>query len=168
MNCTEFFRLYSDIRDRAPVEHRLVRRWEQHRRRCSECARRLEVMERGVEALRISPEISPSEEFGAALNRRLRSEVSVGDPITPTHAGIAVAFLLAAAVGLFAYEGLSRPPVTEPPIATRSPESAALTPSDDSVPPPDMVDVTLPPFAHSTLKFHSSQEPLGTFADFPR
>jgi hypothetical protein len=125
-------------------------------------------MERGIRALRVSPEISPSQDFGAALRRRLRSEVSVGDPIAPTNAGIAAAFLLAAAVGLFVYEGLTHPPTAEPPIASRAIESTALAPPDDSIQPPDFVDVTLPPFAHSSLEFHSSQQPLGSFAVFPR
>ncbi|MEE8117583.1 MAG: hypothetical protein V3T28_10770 [Gemmatimonadales bacterium] len=166
MNCSEFLKRYSEVHDGWLRDARLVRRLEVHRRNCRGCSRWVELWERGVAALRQSPRIEPSPGFRAGLRQRLQSEVAIGDPIAPTHAGLAAAFLLAAALGLFLIEGLTHPEA-EPVVAARA-QPAAFPDSLDVVPEPVPVDVTIPAFGRSTLEFHSSQAPLGTLLVFSR
>lgn len=95
--------------------------------------------------------------------------MALGDPVRPTNAGLAAAFLLAAAVGMFVYEGvahweqdvaLAAEPTDPPAEAARF----ATTPPA----PPETVDVTLPAFAHTTLELHSAHAPLGVVTAFGR
>lgn len=165
MNCSEFLQRYPECHDGGLRDGRLLRRLETHRRRCRRCAHWAESLERGIRLLRDAQEISPSAAFRSGLNKRLRSEVAIGDPITPTNAGLAAALLLAAAVGLFVFEGFTTPAAVEPQAAARLAEPA-FPDSVDTVPATDVVDVTIPAFARTTLQFHSSQAPLGTQAVF--
>lgn len=167
MTCSEFLEHLSEFRDRTLTDQRLVRRLGLHMRRCSRCRRRYEALEEGLGALRALGPVSPSGAFRSGLRRRLAAEISLGDPVRPTNAGLTAAFLLAAAVGLFVYQGLARP---EADVAV-TPEPAAPDRGAERIatPPPavpETVDVTLPAFAHTSLQFHSHHAPLGSFVTF--
>ena len=156
MNCHEFLDVYSDYADGLLDDRRLLRRVDAHRAHCPRCARHAETLERGLEILRVG-DVSPSPRFRGRLNRRLLAEISIGDPVVPTSAGLAAAFLFAAGISLFLFEGLKRPPEQELVAARLAP---AL---DDTLPlPAPDLDVTLPAFTDSKLEFTSSQVPLGT------
>ncbi len=121
-------------------------------------------MDHGLAALRGTEGVAPSSGFRAELDRRLRADVATQDAVMPAHAGLAATFLVAAAVALLLYEGLSHADSAGPvaPLAA-SPFRAP--------PPPDqplLIDVTLPAFTRSDLTFTSSQTSLGSFAAFGR
>ncbi len=154
MNCQNFLQLYSEYADGRLTDPRAVAHVHEHLGRCARCAHHVESLERGLDALR-SGDVSPSPTFRSRLSRRLRAEVAVGDPIIPTSAGLAAAFLVATGVGLFLYETNTRAAEETPPAARLAPVAF------DTFPPPvEAIDVTLPPFTNSTLQFLSSQEPL--------
>jgi hypothetical protein len=121
-------------------------------------------MDRGLAALRGTEGVAPSSGFRAELDRRLLADVAMQDAVMPAHAGLAATFLVAAAVGLLLYEGLSRPESAEPEPSLAA--SLFRAPPPPGQPP--LIDVTLPAFAHSDLTFTSSQTPLGSFAAFGR
>lgn len=154
MNCQDFLQLYCEYADGRLTDPRAVAHVHEHLGRCARCAHHVESLERGLDVLR-SGDVSPSPTFRSRLSRRLRAEVAVGDPIVPTSAGLAAALLLATGLGLFLYE--ANTPATE-----EIPPAARLAPvAFDTFPPPlEEFDVTLPPFANSTLQFLSSQEPF--------
>lgn len=160
MDCGEFLRGLSDLRDGLLRDGTLVARYETHRRECPRCARLLVALDIGLSTLRDRDEPQPSAVFRVALERRLRAEVAIGDPVMPTHAGLAAAFLMTAAVGLLLYQGLARrgpaPLVATPAASQTFPDPAPLLPV--------LQDVTLPAFVHSDLEYHGQQDPLGTFA----
>ena len=156
MNCQDFLQLYSEYSDGRLTDPRAVAYVHEHLEQCVRCAHHVDSLEQGLDVLRAG-DVSPSTTFRSRLSRRLRAEVAIGDPIVPTSAGLAAALLLATGLGLFLYEANS--PATE-----ESPPSAAarLAPVafDTLQPPLEEIDVTLPPFTHSTLQFLSSPEPL--------
>jgi hypothetical protein len=77
----------------------------------------------------------------------------------PTHAGLAAAFLMVAAVGLLFYEGVARRGPAGP---AASPAAATFPEPVPTLPP--LQDVTLPAFANTKLEYHGQQQPLGAFA----
>jgi hypothetical protein len=164
MTCAEFLRHYSDYRDGLVSDGLLRRDLEAHLLACRRCGRLLMVMDRGLAALRGTRDVGPSPGFRAELDRRLRADVAMQDAVMPAHAGLAATFLVAAAVGLLLYEGLSHPESAEPaPALAASPFRAP--------PPPDQplfIDVTLPAFTHTDFTFTSNQTSLGSFAGFGR
>jgi hypothetical protein len=117
-------------------------------------------MNRGLALLQhTAEEVEPSPGFRQRLSQRLGAEVAIGDPLVPTHAGLAAALLVATALGLIIYEGLTRrADASQPPVAT-GPAPAFQ---------PALSNVTLPAFAHSTLEFHGSQAPFGSYTLFVR
>lgn len=160
MDCREFLRGLSDFRDDLVRDHAALDRFEAHRLACPRCARLVAALDVGLSTLREPDEGGPSDTFRASLHRRLRAEVALGDPLMPTHAGLAAGLLMAAAVGLLLYEGLGRRATDE--LAAR-PAAVSTFPESTRVPPP-LQDVTLPAFTHSEFEYHGQQEPLGTFA----
>lgn len=167
VNCTEFQKLHSELRDGRRVDRGVERRLEHHRRHCQQCERRIELTDRALDAWRDVDVIAPSPGFSQRLRRRLLAEVSIGDPVVPTHAGLAAAFLLAAAVGVFLFEGL-RGPAEEPAAVAALDELPGFADSTVDVPPSELADVTIPPFSPNRFEFSSSQEPLGTNVVFAR
>lgn len=167
MDCADYLLHLSDFRDGRLTDRRTLRRLQVHLRGCPRCRRHLEALEHGLGALQSLEAVAPSDEFRTGLRQRLAQEVSLGDPVRPTNTGLAAAFLLAAAVGLFVYEGMARAEgevalAAEPPAESAGPAfSAPAT-------PPDTLDVTLPAFSHTTLEFHSAHAPLGAFAALGR
>jgi hypothetical protein len=162
MNCGEFLRGLSDFRDGLVRDPQVVLRFETHRQGCPHCSQLLTALDQGLDALREGDDLVFSTGFRDSLDERLRAEVAIGDPVMPTHAGLAAAFLLVAALGLIFYEGVSRgnapmaraePPV-EPAVAFPAPAPRL----------PVLQDVTLPPFVNSELEYSGQQSPLGTFA----
>lgn len=167
MDCSDYLLHLSDFRDGRLTDRRVMRRLQVHLRGCARCRRHLEALEHGLGELQALDIVAPSEDFRTGLHRRLAAEVSLGDPVRPTNTGLAAAFLLAAAVGLFVYEGMAR--------AEHDVALAADLPADAGGPvfpvpaqPVDTVDVTLPAFSHTTLEFHSAHAPLGGFAALGR
>lgn len=155
MYCADFLDTYSAYRDGTLRDSALRQAVEAHLGECLRCRRLAQAMTRGLALLQHSTEdVEPSADFRIRLDRRLRSEVALGDPVVPTHAGLAAALLLAAALGLLVVEALGRggaPVVAQQPARTFEP---ALT------------NVTLPAFAHSTLEFHGVHAPLGSYVLF--
>jgi hypothetical protein len=160
MTCVEFLRHYSDYRDGLVRDPVLRGTLEAHLLACRRCGRLLTLMDNGLAALRRTANVTPSPHFRAELDRRLRAESAMQDAVMPAHAGLAATFLVAAAVGLLLYEGLSNADAagTTPTLAT-SPFRAPPPPNQ-----PPFIDVTLPAFTHSDLVFTSNQAALGSFA----
>lgn len=159
MTCADFLQHYSDFRDGLVRDSALRDGLERHRRECVRCGRLVVVLDRGLAALRATHDLAPSRRFRNELQQRLRAELAIGDPVMPTHAGLAAAFLVAAAVGLMLYEGLSRPEREVAEVAASARRAEPLT-----IAQPVFLDVTLPPFTRSSFTLTSSQFPLGTFA----
>ena len=159
LTCQAFLDAYAEYRDgslRSPVQRA---RMEAHLGHCLRCRRLARAMAQGLAVLHQTvEEVEPSAQFQARLQERLRAEVVIGDPLIPTHAGLAAAFLLATALGLLLYEGLSRRASAEPPMAT------VETPVFE----PAFSNLTLPAFTHSTLEFHGAHAPLGSYTRFER
>ena len=172
MTCSDYLDHLSDFRDGTLTDRRAQRRLHQHLRHCSRCRRHCEVLDEGLDALRELAAVNPSPTFRVGLRERLSAEVSLGDPLRPTNAGLAAAFLLAAAVGLFVYEGVAHRKGAlaidaEPPAQRAAPLDLTV----DSAPAPapiETVDLTLPAFGHAPLEFHSAHAPLGGFAALGR
>jgi len=163
MTCAEFLRHYSDYRDGQVSDGLLRGRLKAHLLACHRCGRLLAVMDCGLAALRGGEGVVPSSGFRAELDRRLRADMAMPDAVMPAHAGLAATFLVAAAVGLLLYEGLSHP--------DSAGSASSLAASPFRTPPPrnqPLIDVTLPAFTHSDLTFTSSQTSLGSFAAFGR
>jgi hypothetical protein len=166
MNCAEFLQMHAEARDGQVRDPAVLAELEDHLERCRRCGRLAEMITEGLLALQ-TEDIAPTGRFRKTLDQRLRAEVALGDPIMPTHAGLAAALLMASAVGLLLYQAFSRTPAK---VATAQPAPAVTAPfapdhgSQRSV----LVDVTLPAFTHSQLEFHSSQTPLGSFAALGR
>lgn len=169
MTCSDFLELLSPYRDGLLSDRRVMRRLEQHLRTCVRCQRHARALDQGLGALRGANPIGPSAAFQVGLRQRLAAEVSLGDPVRPTNAGFAAAFLLAAAVGLFVYEGIARP-ATDVAVAATPPGDSGAPAGLDARPATraDTFDVTLPPFAQTTLEFHSAHAPLGVVAALGR
>jgi hypothetical protein len=162
MTCVEFLRHYSDYRDDLIRDAVLRGDLEAHLLACRRCGRLLAAMDHGLAALRRAPDVAPSPGFRTELSRRLRSESALQDAVMPAHAGLAATFLVAAAVGLLLFEGLSHRAArgTAPTLAT-SPFRAPPPPNQ-----PRFIDVTLPAFTNSDFVFASGQTPLGSLAAF--
>jgi predicted anti-sigma-YlaC factor YlaD len=159
LTCAEFLDAYADYREGVLSDGTIVRAVERHLGECLKCRRLTETMTRGLALLQhTARDVEPSPAFRQRLSQRLRAEVAVGDPLMPTHAGLAAALLIATALGLLVYEGLTRR-VDAAPLANH-----ATAPTFE----PALSDVTLPAFAHSTLEFHGSQAPLGSYTLFQR
>jgi len=134
-------------------------RIEAHLGECLRCRRLVRAMTRGLALLHETvEEVELSPGFQARLQERIRAEVVIGDPLVPTHAGLAAALLVATALGLLVYEGLGRRASTEPAVAV------AEAPTFE----PALSNVTLPAFTHSTLEFHGAHAPLGSYTLFAR
>jgi anti-sigma factor RsiW len=155
MQCSEFLEVYSDYRDGTIPDPDVRAAVEAHLCECLRCRRLARAMTRGLALLHLTAEeVEPSAEFRTRLECRLRAQVTVGDPVIPTHAGLAAALLLAAALGLLVVEGLGR---SDPPLV-----AGQSQPSFEAA----LANVTLPAFAHSTLEFHGVHAPLGSYALF--
>ena len=159
LTCPAFLDAYAEYRDGTMRDPEQRARIEAHLGECLRCRRLAQVMTRGLALLHHTiEEVEPSPHFQARLRERLRAEVVIGDPLVPTHAGLAAAFLLATALGLLVYEGLLRRASAERPVA------AVTAPAFE----PTFSNVTLPAFTHSTLEFHGAHAPLGSFTLFAR
>lgn len=171
MHCSDYLDHLSDFRDGTLTDRKAQRRLQLHLRHCSRCRRHADALDEGLDALRELTAVRPSEAFRDGLRQRLAAEVSLGDPVRPTNAGLAAAFLLAAAIGLFVYEGVAQHQgavAADPPVEplARSQLSHDTAPARAPTPAPapvETVDLTLPAFGHAPLDFHSAHEPLGGF-----
>jgi hypothetical protein len=164
MTCAEFLRHYSDYRDGLVRDGLLHGDLKAHLKACRRCGRLIAIMDSGLAAVRGTQNVAPSSGFRAELDRRLGAERAMQDAVMPAHAGLAATFLVAAAVGLLLYEGLSHPdPADTAPTLATSPFRAPSPPDR-----PLFIDVTLPAFTHSDFTFTSSQTPLGSFAALAR
>jgi predicted anti-sigma-YlaC factor YlaD len=157
MTCAAFLDAFGEYREgalRDPAQQAAV---EAHVRCCLRCRRLSQAMSRGLAMLhQAAPEVEPSAGFEARLRERLRAEVVIGDPLVPTHAGLAATLLVATALGLLLYEGLGRSgSAAQPAVAASAP-----------VFEPALSNLTLPSFSHSTLEFHGVHAPLGSYALF--
>lgn len=156
MTCSDFLDLYADFRDGALTDPALRTAVEQHFGACLRCRRLAKTLTRGLAVLHEhTEELEPSAGFRTALTERLRAEAAIGSPVAATHAGVAASLLLVAALGLLVVEGALPRDGASPPAAPAA-FQARLT------------DVTLPAFAHSTLEFHGTQAPLGSYVLFVR
>ena len=170
MKCSDYLNYLSDFRDGTLTDRKAQRRLQLHLRHCPRCRRHCDALDEGLDALRELTSVNPSVDFRDGLRQRLAAEVSLGDPVRPTNAGLAAAFLLAAAIGLFVYEGVAQREgalavAAEPPVEPVTPTGLPI----DSAPVPiETVDLTLPAFGHAPLEFHSAHAPLGGFAALGR
>lgn len=161
LTCAEFLDSYADYRDERSGNDELDRAVEAHLGECLRCRRLAQTLTRGLAMLHHTlEEVEPSDGFRAQLAGRLRAEVAIGDPLMPTHAGLAAALLVATALGLVVVEGVIRG--GDP---ARQPVAAAPAPAPFQ---PAISNVTLPAFAHSTLEFHGVHAPLGSYVQFGR
>ena len=165
MNCDEFQSLYAERSDiRAPDPGGRLR-LDRHRQTCRDCARFADALDLGIETLRglEAPPVRPS--FERRLRRRLRAEVAIGDPVVPTHAGLAAGFLLAAALSFALYEGLTHPAEDEM-MAARVVHARVF--ADSGTVPAEFVDVSMPAFSDSRISYSSTEEPLSVHVLFAR
>lgn len=159
LTCPAFLDGYADYRDGTMRDPDLRARIEAHLGECLRCRRLARAMTRGLALLhQTTEEVEPSPSFHERLQERIRAEVVIGDPLIPTHAGLAAAFLVATALGLLVYEGLGHRASAEPPVAV------AGAPAFEAA----FSNVTLPAFTHSTLEFHGAHAPLGSYTLFAR
>lgn len=160
MTCAEFLESYADYRDGLPGDAALCRAVEAHLGECLRCRRLAQTLTRGLAILHHTLEdVEPSDLFRDRLAGRLRAEVAIGDPLKPTHAGLAAALLVATALGLLVADGILRGGrQVDAPTAMAAPHTFR----------PAMSNVTLPAFAHSTLEFHGVHAPLGSYVLFGR
>lgn len=159
MTCAEFLESFADCRDGLAEDAGVARAVEAHLGECLRCRRLTQTLTRGLAMLHDTLEdVEPSDRFRDRLAGRLRAEVAVGDPLVPTHAGLAAALLVVTALGLLVVEGVVRGGRAEQPVA------AAPSPAFQ----PALSNVTLPAFAHSTLEFHGVHAPLGSYVLFGR
>lgn len=159
LTCSAFLEAFGDYREGALRDPVLRAAVEAHLGECLRCRRLAQAMTRGLALLQHGvPEVEPSAGFQARLQERLEAEVSVGDPLVPTHAGLAAALLVVTAVGLLLYEGLGRREAAGPPVAADAAGGVA----------PALSNLTLPAFSRSTLEFHGVHAPLGSYALFER
>jgi hypothetical protein len=159
MTCTEFLESYADYRDGLAEAGGVDRAVEAHLGECLRCRRAAQTLTRGLALLHAIEDVEPSDRFRDRLAGRLRAEVAIGDPLVPTHAGLAAALLVATALGLLVVEGMVRGAGR-----AETPVAAAAAPAFQ----PALSNVTLPAFAHSTLEFHGVHAPLGTYGLFGR
>jgi len=159
MTCAEFLESYADFRDGLVGPAGVDRALEAHLGECLRCRRLAQTLTRGLALLRTMEDVEPSERFRDRLAGRLRDEVAIGDPLVPTHAGLAAALLVATALGLLVVDGVVRGA-----DGAETPMAAAPAPTFQ----PALSNVTLPAFAHSTLEFHGVHAPLGSYVLFGR
>jgi hypothetical protein len=105
MNCREFVARYTDYRDGLITAPREMRRFARHMAACAVCQRYDAALQRGVGSLQDgSPD--PNSAFRQRLDRRLAAErARAGRPTLPARPALAAALLVAAAIGLLAWEG---------------------------------------------------------------
>jgi hypothetical protein len=160
MTCAEFLESYAECRDDLQADASLRRAVDAHLGECFRCRRLAQTLTRGLALLHNTLEdVEPSARFRDRLAGRLRAEVTIGDPLAPTHAGLAAALLVATALGLLVVEGAVRGE------ARRERPVTAVTPPTFQ---PAISNVTLPAFTHSTLEFHGVHAPLGSYVLFGR
>jgi len=160
VTCAEFLESFADYRDGLAEDTGLDRAVEAHLGECLRCRRLTQTLMRGLALLHDTLEdVEPSDRFRDRLAGRLRAEVAVGDPLVPTHAGLAAALLVVTALGLLVVEGVVRGG-----RGAQQPMAAAPSPTFQ----PALSNVTLPAFAHSTLEFHGVHAPLGSYVLFGR
>src|SRR2546429_8592229 len=114
MTCAEFLERYTDFRDGLITAPRELRRFERHLLRCAGCRRYDTAVRRGVLALQAAGTIEPSRDFRRRLDARLERERRAARDV-PASAGVAAAFVLAAAPAMLAPEGGPPPPVARAP-----------------------------------------------------
>ena len=160
MTCSEVLESYADYREGALQDPQRAQFIEAHLGECLRCRRLSRALSHGLALLQNAPpEVEPSDRFRDRLDDRLRTELVLGNPLVPTHAGLAAALLVATALGLLLADGVARQGPER-----GSPMAAAPQPTFQ----PTLSNVTLPAFAHSTLEFHGVHAPLGSFALFQR
>lgn len=113
MRCTEFLELYSDYRDGLIADAGLAQRLDLHIVECSRCRRYHQLLTRATAALGSVDDISPSPQFRSRLRHRLAELASLGEPVMRPPARVAVALIMAAALGTFLFEHASRSPKPE-------------------------------------------------------
>ena len=159
MTCAEFLESYADFRDGLVGAAGVDRAVKAHLGECLRCRRLAQTLTRGLALLHTMEDVELSERFRDRLAGRLRAEVAIGDPLVPTHAGLAAALLVATALGLLVVEGVVRDA-----DGAETPVAASPAPAFH----PALSNVTLPAFAHSTLEFHGVHAPLGSYVLFGR
>ncbi len=155
MTCSEFLARYSDFRDGLIGAPREARRFARHIATCASCRRYHDALRHGVVALQTKVREEPDPDFRQRLARRLAVErAQTGRAVIPSRPALAAALLIAAAIGLLAWEGAR----SHPPLASVPP----LPP----VPFPKPVAEAGPPFVSfqdpRTAVFSGNPYPYGT------
>ena len=108
MTCREFVARYTDFRDGLITAPRETRLFARHLATCSACRRYDAAVQRGVGSLQVSV-AEPNDAFRERLEHRLEAErARSGQPTLPARPALAAALLVAAAIGLLAWEGAQR------------------------------------------------------------
>src|SRR5262245_58778997 len=111
MTCTEFLARYTEYRDGLIGAPREARRFARHIATCASCRRCDTALADGVDALHGIRRDEPDTAFRERLARRLALErAQAGRPHVPSRPSLAAALLIAAAIGLLAWEGARRHP----------------------------------------------------------
>lgn len=125
VDCSEFLCEYTDFRDGFLVGSRREA-LRAHLLACPSCTRYDQVVREGAELVRELPQVFPSEDFNARLQHRLYhldDELAVERRRT-SEVSLAVAIMLAAAIGLSAWAPTVRPKpsvVSLPPVVAHAP-----------------------------------------------
>jgi anti-sigma factor RsiW len=111
MTCSEFLARYSDFRDGLIGAPREARRFARHIATCAPCRRYHDALQHGLNALQTKVHEAPDTDFRQRLARRLAVErARAGRPAIPSRPALAAALLIAAAIGLLAWEGIRQQP----------------------------------------------------------
>ena len=133
MECAEFLDRYTDYRDGVVTTPRDRRRFERHLALCETCRSYDTAVRRGVLALQGAGTVTPSEQFRARLDARLRREaLTLAAPVIPPRVGAAAALLVAVGIALVALQLARRPAPLEahalPPVPFPKPVAQAGVP----------------------------------------
>lgn len=134
MTCTEFLARYTDYRDGLIGAPREARRFARHISTCAACRSYHTALQDGVDALQTVRHEAPDTAFRQRLARRLAAErAQAGRPTIPSRPAVAAALLVAAAIGLLAWESARRHPdvasvPTLPPVPFPKPVAQAGPP----------------------------------------
>ena len=132
MRCPEFLALYSDYRDGLITDLGLLRGVRQHLRHCATCRRYDAAIERGVALLR-GAQFDSGYSVSLA-STEVRSRHAVDEPLTPAPAGFIGGLMLAAAITLLIWEGVSDAPESEAAVAPMPTSAAPIAVANAGLP----------------------------------
>lgn len=107
MRCSDFLKLYSDFRDGAVSDPALGHRLALHVNRCRPCGRYHRTLAHGLDLVRATPGVEPSERFRIQLRCRLARDVRLRRHRAARRAKVAASVVVTAVVALLVSAGVT-------------------------------------------------------------